>query len=238
MDVRSVQEETPKGLKGLAQMPANFVRDLKNVSFTPDLSHVKPLFYGWRMATTTSILWILWGLIGLAYPLYNAFLPIYLSQAQGLDGSSSVDTTYRNYAIISVCGVPGSIIAAWMVELPRTGRKGALGIGTILTGVFLFLFTTAKSEGAVLGFNCAAAVFQNVMYGVLYCMTPELLPAPHRGTGDGIAASINRVLGSLAPVVGAYSNGTAPLYVAASLFLVSGVLAFFIPLESRGRSAL
>ncbi|SPO23783.1 related to PHO84 - high-affinity inorganic phosphate transporter [Ustilago trichophora] len=237
MTVREVHDE-PKGLKSLTSAPANFVRDIKNVSFTPDLSHVKPLFYGWRMAVTTSILWVLWSLIGLAYPLYNAFLPIYLAEAQGLDGASSVDTTYRNYAIISVCGVPGSIIAAWMVELPRTGRKGALGIGTILTGVFLFLFTTAKSEGAVLGFNCAAAVVQNIMYGVLYCITPEVLPAPHRGTGDGIAAALNRIFGAMAPIIGIYAGGTAPLYVAASLFLFSGVLAFLIPLESRGKSAL
>lgn len=230
--------EEPTGLKGLTSAPARFMNNFKGVSFTPDLSHVKPLFYGWRMAVTVSILWTLWALIGLAYPLYNAFLPIYLSQAQGVNGTSSVDTTYRNYAIISVCGVPGSIIAAWMVELPRTGRRGALGIGTLLTGVFLFLFTTAKNEGAVLGFNCAAAVVQNIMYGVLYCITPELLPAPHRGTGDGIAAALNRIFGAMAPIIGIYASGTAPLYVAASLFLFAGVLSFFIPLESRGKNAL
>ncbi|KAJ1018265.1 hypothetical protein NDA18_006423 [Ustilago nuda] len=237
MDVREVEEE-PKGLKGLASAPRRFVDGFRNVSFTPDLSHVRPLFYGWRMATTTSILWVLWSLIGLAYPLYNAFLPIYLSEAQGVEDTSSVNVTYRNYAIISICGVPGSIIAAWMVELPKSGRRGALGIGTVLTGVFLFLFTTASNQGAVLGFNCAAAVVQNVMYGVLYCITPEVLPAPHRGTGDGIAAALNRIFGAMAPIIGIYAGGTAPLYVAASLFLFSGVLAFFIPIESRGKSAL
>lgn len=165
MDAAEYEDE-PTGLKGLVSAPGRMLKDLKNVSLTPDLSHVKPLFYGYQMAMTTTILWILWSLIGLAYPLYNAFLPIYLSQAQGVEAPPSVYTTYRNYAIISICGVPGSIIAAWMVELPRSGRRGALGIGTLLTGVFLFLFTTAKTEGAVLGFNCAAAVVQNIMYGV------------------------------------------------------------------------
>ncbi|TKY89249.1 hypothetical protein EX895_001780 [Sporisorium graminicola] len=237
MDAAEYEDE-PTGLKGLVSAPGRMLKDLKNVSLTPDLSHVKPLFYGYQMAMTTTILWILWSLIGLAYPLYNAFLPIYLSQAQGVEAPPSVYTTYRNYAIISICGVPGSIIAAWMVELPRSGRRGALGIGTLLTGVFLFLFTTAKTEGAVLGFNCAAAVVQNIMYGVLYCITPEVLPAPHRGTGDGIAAALNRIFGAMAPIIGIYAGGTAPLYVAASLFLFSGVLSFFIPLESRGKSAL
>lgn len=165
MDVRSVEDE-PTGFKAIISAPRRMLKSFEHVSFTPHLSHVRPLFYGWRMATTTTILWILWSLIGLAYPLYNAFLPIYLSEAQGVGDPSSVDTTYRNYAIISICGIPGSIIAAWLVELPRSGRRGALGIGTILTGVFLFLFTTASNEGAVLGFNCAAAVVQNIMYGV------------------------------------------------------------------------
>ncbi|PWY99427.1 MFS general substrate transporter [Testicularia cyperi] len=237
MDVKEAEEELT-GFRAITEAPKRFIQNFKGVSFTPDLSHVRPLFYGWRMAVTTVILFVLWSLIGLAYPLYNAFLPIYLAEAQGLDGASSVDVTYRNYAIISVCGVPGSIIAAWMVELPRSGRRGALAIGTILTGVFLFLFTTASNEAAVLAWNCVTAVTQNIMYGVLYCLTPELFPAPHRGTGDGIAASLNRIFGAMAPIIGIYTTGSSPIYVAASLFLLSGVLAIFIPLESRGKNAL
>lgn len=163
MDVVEEKEESPKGIKGITSAPSRFIKNFKGVSFAPDLSHVRPLFAGWRMALTTSILWVLWSLIGLAYPLYNAFLPIYLAEAQGVAGSSSVDVTYRNYAIISICGVPGSIFAAWMVELPRSGRRGALALGTILTGVFLFLFTTASNNAAVLGWNCATAATQNIM---------------------------------------------------------------------------
>ncbi len=117
MDAQEI-EHKPKGMKRITSAPKEFIHNFKGVSFTPDLSHVRPLFFGWRMAVTTSLLWVLWSLIGLAYPLYNAFLPIYLSEAQGLDGASDVNTTYRNYAIISVCGVPGSIIAAWAVSCP------------------------------------------------------------------------------------------------------------------------
>jgi hypothetical protein len=42
----------------------------------------------------TSCLVILWGLIGLAYPLYNAFLPIYLSRNVGTS-ETTVNETYR-----------------------------------------------------------------------------------------------------------------------------------------------
>lgn len=38
-----------------------------------------------------------------------------------------------------------------------------MAIGTLLTGVFLFAFTAAKNEAAVLGFNCVTALTQNIV---------------------------------------------------------------------------
>ena len=235
---REAAEEEPTGWEAVKSFPSRMISNFKGVRFAPDLSHVTPLFAGFKMAYTTSVIFALWSLIGLAYPLYNAFLPIYLRDAQGVEGDDSVYTTYRNYAIISVCGVPGSIIAAWLVELPRTGRRGAMAVGTLLTGVFLFAFTGAKNEGAVLGFNCVTALTQNIMYGVLYGYTPEVFPAPHRGTADGIASSLNRVFGALAPIIGIYAGGSAPIYVAASLFIASAVLMCTLQVESQGKNAL
>ncbi|EPQ27410.1 uncharacterized protein PFL1_04948 [Pseudozyma flocculosa PF-1] len=231
-------EEEPKGMAAITSLPSRVAGSFKNVSFTPDLSHIKPLFRGAKMAYTTSAIFMLWSLIGLAYPLYNAFLPIYLERAQGVSGSSSVDVTYRNYAIISICGVPGSIIAAYLVELPRTGRRGAMALGTLLTGIFLFAFTTAKTNGAVLGFNCVTALTQNIMYGVLYSWTPETFPAPHRGTADGIASSLNRIFGAMAPIIGIYAVGSAPIYVSASLFIAAALIMVTVPSETVGKNAL
>ncbi len=44
------------------------------------------------------------------------------------------------------------------------------------------------------------------MYGVLYAYTPEVFPAPNRGTGTGIASFFNRVAGLCAPIVAANSG--------------------------------
>lgn len=38
------------------------------------------------------------------------------------------------------------------------------------------------------------------MYGVLYAYTPEVFPAPNRGTGTGIASFFNRLAGLCAPI--------------------------------------
>jgi len=79
-------------------MKAVIHRSLSRFSF----AHVKALWSTPRLAYSTSLVVLLWGMIGLAYPLYNAFLPIYLANAGAQASDGSVFVTYRNYVIISV----------------------------------------------------------------------------------------------------------------------------------------
>jgi hypothetical protein len=39
------------------------------------------------------------------------------------------------------------------------------------------------------------------MYGVLYAYTPEVLPAPHRGTGVGLASTFCRICNTMVPII-------------------------------------
>ncbi|KZV77351.1 MFS general substrate transporter [Peniophora sp. CONT] len=236
--------DQPRGLS-----PLQLVRySLSSLSF----GHIKPLFATRTLAINTSITIALWGLIGLAYPLFNGFITLYLKARTS--GSGSINETYRNYSIISVLGVPGSIIACIIVDRTRRsqsgfvlgGRKFAMAISTVLTGIFLFLFTTATNQAGVLGYNCASSLTTNAMYGVLYAYTPEVFPAPHRGTGDALASATNRIFGILAPVIkiattsGATTtaNANAPIFVSASLFLGASILMLLLPIETAGRAAL
>jgi MFS family permease len=159
---------------------------------------VKPLFATHRLALSTTIIMAVWGFIGLAYPLYNAFLP-YIQATRGADfGDGSTYTTYRNSLIIAVLGVPGALLGGYLVEVPRIGRKGTLSIFTVLTGVFLYGSTTALNSNSLLGWNCAFSFCSNVMYAVLYGFTPELFPTPQRGTGNALTATCNRIFGIMA----------------------------------------
>lgn len=81
---------------------------------------------------------------------------------------TDISTTFRNYLIIGVMNVPGSLLGGLAVELPGVGRKGAMSFATVLKGVLLFASTTAGSANALLGWNCGYAVTSNMMYGVLY----------------------------------------------------------------------
>ncbi|KAM0332470.1 hypothetical protein ACHAQA_002751 [Verticillium albo-atrum] len=197
------------------------------------------LFSTPRLALSTSLMIFLWCAIGMAYPLYNSFIPIYLENKGVQQGQSSLEKTYRNYAIQAVCGIPASLIGGLTVDMKRIGRKGTGTLACIGTGVFLFLFTRATNEAGIVGFSCAIAFFQNLVYGLLYSYTPELFPAPVRGTGNGLVAVFNRMSGLMAPLIAAYVgiDNDMPVWISAALFVVAGVVFLLLPYETRGRAA-
>ncbi|PSR94563.1 hypothetical protein PHLCEN_2v4431 [Hermanssonia centrifuga] len=110
----------------------------------------------------------------------------------------------------------------------------------VLTGVFLFAGTTARTSDALLGWNCGYTFTSNVMYGVLYAVSPELFPTKDRGTGNAIVATANRVFGIMAPIIALYANlaTSVPIYVSGALFLVSGLIALLLPFEPRGKASV
>lgn len=217
---------------------------------------LRPLFANRKLGLATAIIWFCWATIGMGYPLFNAFLPQYLSHggatpppsdspaAAAAAASEITSDTYRNYAITSVAGVPGSLLAAWTVDLksPFLGRRGTLAISTLVSAVFLFLFAEfGRTPPSRLAFSCVEAFSQNIMYGVLYAFTPEIFPAPVRGAGTGVASFLNRVTGLAAPIIAATFPGdgsTGPIYLSAALILASFVGMCMIPIETRGRQRL
>ncbi|KAH0296970.1 MFS general substrate transporter, partial [Aureobasidium melanogenum] len=201
---------------------------------------IGPLFHGWKLACTTCLIWFAWATIGMGYPLFNAFLPQYLANNGG-GGTNSVSTTYRNYAITSIVGVPGSFLGCYTVNLRFIGRKGTMAIATAISGMFLFLFTTSTNSGTQLAFSSLEAFFQNIMYGVLYAYTPEVFPAPNRGTGTGISSFFNRLAGLCAPIVAvnaAGANPNAPIYASGGLFFAAFIAIVLLPIETRGKATL
>jgi len=204
------------------------------------MTHIKALFATRKMAISTSMLIALWGIIGLASTLYNSFLPFLLTSRGAQFNDGSLYLTYRNQVILSVIGIPGAFLAGWSVELPDIGRKGTLGSSSGLTGAFLFASTTARSSVQLLGWNCGYVFFSNIMYGVLYAISPEIFPAKDRGTGNALVSTATRVFGVIAPVIALYANlATAvPVYISGALIMGAGFLALFLPFEPRGKASM
>ncbi|GLA26102.1 hypothetical protein CBS147343_10259 [Aspergillus niger] len=198
------------------------------------VQQIGPLFSSKRLGITTALIWLCWTTIGMGYTLFNAFLPQYLGS------SSSVYVTYRNYAITSVTGLFGPILALYMVDIKYVGRKGTMALSTLVTAVLLFCFTAAKTSDTQLVCSALESFTQMIMYGVLYAYTPEVFPAPNRGTGSGIASCLNRIAGFCAPIIGIYAsaNPSAPIYASGALLLVSFVAMILLPIETAGKQSL
>ncbi|BEI93958.1 uncharacterized protein CcaverHIS019_0604170 [Cutaneotrichosporon cavernicola] len=230
----------PAGYEAQTDARAALKRKLESL----DGKHVRQLFKTPKLAFSTTLLIVIWAFIGLAYPLYNAFLP-YIQEnnsrlkADMANQGDTTYTTYRNMLIIASLGVPGAIIGGLLTET-RAGRRGVLGLATALVGVFLFASTTATTVNTLLAWNCMYNFFSSVMYAVLYAYTPELFPTASRGTGNALTASANRIFGVMAPIIGMFADLSTPVpvYVSGALFIVAGCLVFILPYESRGTAAL
>ncbi|ETW79672.1 major facilitator superfamily [Heterobasidion irregulare TC 32-1] len=202
--------------------------------------HVKALFATPKLALSTSLLIALWGIIGLASTLYNNFLPYLFASRGARFDDATYYTTYRNQVILSITGIPGAFLAGWAIERPLIGRRGTLALSAGLTGAFLLASTTARSSPALLGWNCGYAFFSNIMYGVLYAISPELFPAKDRGTGNGLVSTATRVFGVVAPIIALYAdiNTSVPVYIAGALTVGAGALALLLPFEPRGKASI
>ncbi|KZV97996.1 membrane transporter [Exidia glandulosa HHB12029] len=205
-------------------------------SFAEVWLHIRGLYATRRMGISTTLIWFSWTLIGLAYPLYNVFLPSYLKSRGAQFGDTSAYTQWRNYAVINVCGIFGPIPAAYLCAT-RIGRRGTMVVGGLITMVFFFAYTQVRNDAQNLGFNCAVNFSLNIYYGTLYAYTPEVLPSAHRGTGNGIAIGCNRIMGILSAVIAtvADTNTPVPIYICAALYLVMAIVAALFPFEPYGR---
>ncbi|QIW96614.1 hypothetical protein AMS68_002132 [Peltaster fructicola] len=209
----------------------------KRISFGEVGMHLRGLFATPKLGLSTSLIWLSWLLIGLAYPLYNVFLPTYIeTRGAELGGLSDYDS-WRNYAIANVCSIPSPILAGFMCKSGLFwGRRGTMIIGALLTMAFFFAYTQVRTLDQNLGFTCAISFCLNIYYGTLYAYTPEVLPSAHRGTGNGIAIGFNRLMGIMSAIVATFADTSTPvpIFICAALYIVMAIIAAAFPFEPMG----
>lgn len=130
-------------------------------------SHIGPLFATPRLALSTSMVIYCYAALGLAYPLYNGFLGGYLQSKNSSLGDESLDATYSAYTYQAACGIPGSLLAAILVNWSRGGRKFAMAFFTIMAGIFLFVTTQAHTQVQLNALVSIAAFWENAFCELL-----------------------------------------------------------------------
>lgn len=152
---------------------------IKNAASEFDSKHLSAIFSTRRLAFSTSLITLIYGTLGLAYPLFNSFLGTYLDLKLGQFGDNSINATYSAYTYQAACGIPGSFLAAAMVEIPRGGRKLAMAFFTLAAGIFLLVLTQSQNAVQVNALTCMSAFFSNAycQSTFLLCITRELTDA-------------------------------------------------------------
>jgi len=205
-----------------------------------NLEEVMSLFTRkWFM--TTILVWCIWTLVSFAYTMFNVFLPKYL-ESLGLsngDSDTLMQDVLKDYVVYSLCGVPGSLAGAWLIET-FLGRIGSMSTATFGTALSVFLFSAVKSHSSEIISSAMVSFLATLNYAVIYGYTPEVFESKVRGTACGIASAFGRVSGIIAPMVtGALLSisVSVPLYVSAFLFSISGICMVLLPIETKGRQA-
>lgn len=224
-------------LEGCGAVSSAHSRD--RFSFNEFFLHFRNLFITKNVALTTVLLWLSWTIIGLAYPLFNVFLPYYLASRGVQFGVTSTYQTWRNYALVQVCGIFGPIVGGYLANVKVLGRRYAMIIGALVTMAFFFAYSQVTSQDASIAYSCVISFTLEIYYGVLYGYTAETLPSAHRATGNGIAVAFCRFAGAMSAVVATYADPstTAPVFVCAALYGALAVCTFLLPFEPYGKRA-
>ncbi|KAL2051741.1 hypothetical protein ABVK25_007897 [Lepraria finkii] len=204
--------------------------------FKIEMQRYKILFENFTMARLTLLVWITYAFDYWGFSIAGSFLPkILLLKNSAID--ISVAQTYRNFVIIYICGVPGVMLGALMYGIPRIGRKWAMIGSSALMGISLFLFATVNTEASNIGLNAMEYFFQSMFNAVLYGWTPEVFPAPIRGTAAGVASFWGRFFSIISPLIAAdllVKSLNAPLYLAGGGVLMSTIALLLMPYKSLG----
>jgi len=203
------------------------------------MKNLKGLFRSRSLGYTTVLLWIVYMGDFWSFNLAGSFLPIILAR-RGAEQDVSVTETYRQYVYIYLPGILGTIMAAAMIELPGIGRKWTLVFGALVQGVSMAMYTQVTTLKASVGLNALEYIMQSFFNAVLYGFTPEVFPAPIRGSAAGLCSTWGRLAGIIAPIAARpYISGNSDgvLWLGVGGIFVSAFFLIFLPIETRKRAA-
>ncbi|KAI8643589.1 major facilitator superfamily domain-containing protein [Parasitella parasitica] len=188
----------------------------------------------WRL--TTLLIWAIWTFTSVAYTMFNVFLPKFL-ETLGFEGEAipSRQQVYWDYMIYSIAGVPGSVIASWLIET-RLGRKGTMAMSAFGSSIALFLFSIISSRITMVLSSSSVSFLATLLYAVIYGYTPEVFDTNVRGTAVGAASGLGRIAGIVSPIITGILltiNTSLPLYISVIGFAIVGLCVVLLPFETR-----
>ncbi|MEM2767204.1 MAG: MFS transporter [Candidatus Bathyarchaeia archaeon] len=182
----------------------------------------------------TILLWILWAVLVYTYHGIFIWLPTIYVKELGFTVVKSIEWTI----VVTLAQVPGYYTATFLLD--RAGRKPVATAYLAMAGVGSILLSQAFAPEPILLWSIMISFFNLGAWSALYAYTPELYPTRIRGTGSGVAASVGRVAGTIAPTLTpllyAYGGLAAPFTVFAIAHLLGAFATATLGIETKGKA--
>lgn len=185
---------------------------------------------------------LLWASVGLTFILQQQFLQPYLSTK----GVSAVDADtvtrpylFSRYVYISICAIPGPLVASLLVEAKFLGRKRSGAVLSLLSGIIMLVSTVARSANAVLAFECILSFLQFALLAVIMLYTVEVFGAPVRGAGLALTGFSWHLFSLVAWIIAGYSSSTsgAAVWFSGALSIIVAAFWILLPRETLAKAA-
>lgn len=181
----------------------------------------------------TAMLWTLWFFALLGFYGLTTWIGALL-QAKGFPVTKSVFYTI----MISLAGIPGFLVSAWLVEF--WGRRGTLALNLLggATACYFYGHASDQTQLIIAGLCMQFCLFG--MWSALYAYTPELYPTAVRATGTGFASAVGRIGSLIGPyVIGIILPATGPggvFALGAGAFVIAALSVLVLGEETKGRT--
>lgn len=129
---------TVEKLQACGEVNTAHAKRTSTISFSELAVHYRGLFSSQKETLSVTLIWISWGLIGMAYPLFYYFLSEYLESRGANFGDGSAYITWRDYAITNALAIPGPIIAGLLCQTKLLGRRYTMTIGGLLSSKYTY----------------------------------------------------------------------------------------------------
>ena len=196
----------------------------------PQRKSIGALFSG-DLRRRTIFLMLAWMLISVSY--YGVF--VYLPVKLAADGFGFVRGQVF-LVILAIAQLPGYALAAYGVE--KWGRKPTLIGFLLLSAIGTLAYGLGQTAEIVVAATLLLSFALLGTWGAIYAFTPEIYPTTLRASGMGMAGSVARFGGLLAPSIVAplmTSNFGLALGVISGLLVVAAFSVWLINAESKDR---
>ncbi|HVH89048.1 MAG TPA: MFS transporter [Terriglobales bacterium] len=189
----------------------------------------------YRSKTLTLLIMTTFGMFGW-WGLFT-WIPPYLSLPvqQGGRGFGALSTTTLLVFLNLVGMAPGYASFGWVAD--RLGRRPSFMLFTICAAALVPIYAAARQPAVLLILGAVVAFFGTGFFSGSGIIGSELFPTSVRARAMGLTYNGARALSSIAPFtigrIGQQHGLDSAFYVCAIAFLVSGLIAIFIP-ETRG----